>query len=162
MSIVLARIDNRLIHGQVLESWVPHVKADCIVVANDKVAAIPFQKTLMEAAVPRGIRVVIDTLDKIAAIFSSRGLADCNVLLLLANSQDALALHRLGVDFRLLNLGNMPGGGGRQRVACTIALDPEDIRNFRDLEAQGVRVVSQCVPPDRERDWKKLIKSIGV
>jgi PTS system mannose-specific IIB component len=154
MSIVLARIDNRLIHGQVLESWVPHVKADCIAVANDKVAGNPLQKSFMVAAVPRGIRVIIDTVEKIADIFLSSELTDRKILLLLASSQDALAMHRHGVDFTTLNLGNMQGGEGKQRVACTIALAPEDILNLKDLEADGIRVVFQCVPSDRAQDWK--------
>jgi len=162
MSIVLARIDNRLIHGQVLESWVPYVNADCIVVANDQVAGNAFQKLLMETAVPRGIRVVIDTLDHVARLLSSRELTDRKILLLLANSQDALELHRLGVDCVKLNLGNMHGGEGKQRVACTIALAPADVDNLRLLEADGVRVVSQCIPSDRELDWKKLVHGLGA
>ena len=56
MNIVLARIDNRLIHGQVLESWVPTTRANCIIVANDEVAQAVMQKILMQAAVPRGWR----------------------------------------------------------------------------------------------------------
>ncbi|WP_432821101.1 PTS system mannose/fructose/N-acetylgalactosamine-transporter subunit IIB [Trichloromonas sp.] len=162
MSIVLARIDNRLIHGQVLESWVPHVNADCIVVANDQAAGNAFQKLLMEAAVPRGIRVIIDTLEGVAELCSTGELIDRKVLLLLASSQDALAIHRRGVGCGKLNLGNMHGGQGKQRVACTIALDPDDVDNLRLLEADGVRVVSQCIPSDREQDWKKLIQILGA
>ncbi|OHB28329.1 MAG: hypothetical protein A2X84_03750 [Desulfuromonadaceae bacterium GWC2_58_13] len=162
MSIVLARIDNRLIHGQVLESWVPYVNANCIVVANDQAAGNGFQKLLMEAAVPRGIRVVIDTVERVADLLSSMELTDRKVLLLLANSQDALAIHRRGVGCGKLNLGNMHGGQGKQRVACTIALDPADVDNLRILEADGVRIVSQCIPSDREKDWKKLVQSLGA
>jgi mannose/fructose/N-acetylgalactosamine-specific phosphotransferase system component IIB len=162
MSIVLARIDNRLIHGQVLESWVPYVNADCIVVANDQVAGNAFQKLLMEAAVPRGIRIIIDTVEKVADMFSTSELIDRKVLLLLASSQDALAIHRRGVGCGKLNLGNMHGGQGKQRVTCTIALDPADVDNLRLLEVDGVRVVSQCIPSDRELDWKKLIQNLGA
>ena len=52
MSIVLTRIDTRLIHGQVLEAWVPYTHADCIVVANAAVKANPLKKLMMEASVP--------------------------------------------------------------------------------------------------------------
>jgi PTS system mannose-specific IIB component len=161
MSLVLARIDNRLIHGQVLESWVPYVNADCIVVANDRVAGNAFQKLLMESAVPKTIQVIIDTVENVVDIFSTRELIDRRVLLLLASSQDALDIHRRGVGCGKLNLGNMHGGQGKQRVACTLALDPADVENLRLLEAEGVRVVSQCIPSDREQDWKSLIKGWG-
>lgn len=160
MSLVLTRIDNRLIHGQVLESWVPYSGADCIVVANDEVAQATFQKTLMAAAVPKGIKVLIDSVENVAQVFKSHDLDGCKVLLLFASSGDAVRAHRSGVGFTALNLGNMHGGEGKVRYSCTIALDPEDVVNFEHLEAEGVRIVCQCVPPDRERSWKKLLHSM--
>lgn len=157
MSILLARIDNRLIHGQVLEAWVPHVHADCIVVANDRVAEITFQRVLMEAAVPRGIRVVIGTVQEVADVLCSQALAGRRILLLFATSEDALAAHRHGVPFAELNLGNMHGGEGKTRLSCTISLDPKDVANLDVLEHEGIRIVVQCVPSDREQHWRKLI-----
>lgn len=159
MSIVLTRIDNRLIHGQVLEAWVPHVRADCIVVANDRVAGITFQKVLMEAAVPRGIRVVIATVDEAAQLLASDELDGNRVLLLFADPVDAVRAHRGGVDFSRLNLGNMHCGEGKVRYTCTIALDGEDIANLARLEEDGVRIVSQCIPGDREQGWRKLTQT---
>lgn len=161
MSIVLARIDNRLIHGQVLESWVPYTHANCIVVANDEVAGLTFQRVLMEAAVPRGIRVVIGTIAEVAQLFAAGELAVSRVLLLFASSSDALQAHRLGVGFEILNLGNMHGGAGKTRMSCTIALDPADIDNLKSIEEAGVRIVSQCIPSDREQSWRKLIREAG-
>ena len=162
MSIVLARIDNRLIHGQVLESWVPYTHANCIVVANDEVAGLTFQRTLMEAAVPRGIRVVIGSIEEVARLFAAGELAVTRVLLLFASSGDALAAYRHGVPFAALNLGNMHGGEGKLRLSCTIALDPVDIDNLKQLEEAGVRIVSQCIPSDREQGWRKLIRETGA
>lgn len=159
MSIVLARIDNRLIHGQVLESWVPYVHADAILVANDAVAGNPMQKILMAAAVPKRLGVFIESLAAAAKLLSGGILIDRKVLLLLATSADALTLYRLGVLYDKLNLGNLHGGENRRRVSCTIAFAPEDLANLGQLEAAGVRVVAQCIPADRERDWKMLYPS---
>jgi len=157
MSIVLARIDNRLIHGQVLEAWVPYVHANCIVVANDQIAGVPFQRVLMEAAVPRGIRVVIATVEEAVHAVVSYALDNDRVLVLFAGSEDALEAHRLGMNFTELNLGNMHGGEGKMRYSCTIALNQSDIENLKALEEEGVRIASQCVPADRERSWRKLV-----
>lgn len=161
MSIVLARIDNRLIHGQVLESWVPYTHANCIVVANDEVAGLTFQRMLMEAAVPRGIRVVIGTIEEVSQLFAAGELDVSRVLLLFASSSDALQACRQGVRFDALNLGNMHGGTGKTRLSCTIALDPDDIDNLKSIEEAGVRIVSQCIPSDREQNWRKLIRETG-
>ncbi|AMV72562.1 hypothetical protein JCM30471_10810 [Desulfuromonas carbonis] len=157
MSIVLVRIDNRLIHGQVLEAWVPAVRANCIVVANDQAASAPFQRMLMEAAVPKGIKVLIGSVAESSALLSTGELDDFRVLLLYATSEDALRGLRSGAPFHELNLGNMHAGAGKQKLSCTIALDPEDIGNLQQLEADGVRIMSQCIPSDRERPWKNLL-----
>jgi len=157
MSIVLARIDNRLIHGQVLETWVPFTHANCIVVANDQIAALAFQRTMMEAAVPRSIRVVIGTIEEIAQLFAAGEFVPSRVLLLFSSSGDALRACRQGIPFADLNLGNMHGGEGKQRFSCTIALDGEDIENLAAIEDVGVRIVSQCIPSEREQGWRKLI-----
>lgn len=161
MGIILARIDNRLIHGQVLEAWIPHLRADCIVVANDQVAAVTFQRLLMETAVPKGIRVVIGTLAEVARMFASGELDDKRVVLLFGNSTDALEARRLGIDFSRLNLGNMHGGEGTMRLSCTISLDVDDIERLESLEKKGVRIFSQCLPTDRELAWRKLIRNTG-
>lgn len=159
MGIVLTRIDSRLIHGQVLEAWVPYLKADCIVVANDVAASTPLQRMIMQAAVPSDIRLEIVTLAEMAALLFSPAIASCRTLLLLANSDDALRACRLGIDYSKLNLGNMHAAAGKCRYSCTIALDQHDIDNLRAVEAAGVTIVSQCVPADREQGWQHLVRN---
>lgn len=158
MGIVLTRIDNRLIHGQVLEAWVPYVRADCIIVANDLAASTPLQRMIMQAAVPSNLRLVIGTLQEIATLLASAELRSRRTLLLLANSEDALQACRLGFGFTKLNLGNMHAAAGKDRYSCSIALDQHDIDNLRAVEATGVAIVSQCVPNDREQAWQSLVR----
>jgi len=153
--IVLARIDNRLIHGQVLEAWVPYVDADCIVVANDMVATHPLRKKMMTASVPSSLRVIVGSVAEIATLLADappRG----RILLLFADSGDAVRACESGIVIRELNLGNLHGGDGKRRVSCTIALDDMDLANFRKLEAAGVRIVARCIPSDEVHDWKQL------
>jgi len=157
--IVLARIDNRLIHGQVLEAWLPFVQADCIVVASDEVAAKPLQKRLMAASVPREIPVIIGSLAEIAEFFSRNEESSRRILLLFASPAAALQGYRLGIPFFELNLGNLPGGEGKRRVSCTISLSEDDLFTFRQLEAGGVRVLARCLPSDEAQDWKILVGS---
>ena len=161
MSIVLARIDSRLVHGQVLEAWVPYVNADCIVVANDEVAEAAFQCMVMQAAIPSSIKLIIGTLEETASILSSADLLKKRVLLLFTNSDDALKVRQLGVAYAKLNLGNMHSSAGKDRYTCTIALDQEDIETLQQVEDLGVTIVSQCVPADREQSWRKLVRSGG-
>lgn len=161
MSIVLARVDNRLIHGQVLEAWIPFCQANCIVVANDAIAAQLLQKKIMAAAVPSSIRVVIDSLQRVASLFAQHELEGERVLMLFATPADARLAHELGIPFSELNLGNLHGGPGKQRVSCTLALDDADVEALRRLDQHGVVVTSRCVPSDHPCDWKKLCEEGG-
>lgn len=159
MSIVLTRIDNRLIHGQVLEAWLPYTHADCIVVANDEVAMTSLQRLMMESAVPKGVKVVIDTVEEVARLIDTSELKSRRTLLLFASSEDAYRAHHAGIDFPKLNLGNMHAGKDKVKISCTIALDQADVTNLSKLEEEGVEIVSQCVPQDFEQNWRKLIRN---
>ena len=158
MSIVLARVDSRLVHGQVLEAWVPSVKADCIVVANDAVADNDFQRSILQAAVPSSIKLVIGSLEDTAEILNSAQMLKKRVLLLFIDATDALRAQKMGVTYSKLNLGNMHSGEATNRYSCTIALASRDIENLREIEERGVTIVAQCVPSDREQGWHKLIR----
>jgi len=157
MNIVLARIDNRLIHGQVLESWVPTLRANCIIVANDEVADAVMQKILMQAAVPRGIRVIVDKVDAVAQLFHTDELVGSRVLLLFSTASDARKAIESGIPLKKLNLGNMHAGSGKLQCSCTIFLDPDDVTDLQKIEGYGVRITSQCVPSERSIEWKKML-----
>jgi PTS system mannose-specific IIB component len=116
---------------------------------------------VMQAAIPSSIKLIIGTLEETANILSSADLLKKRVLLLFTNSEDALKVRQLGVSYAKLNLGNMHSSAGKDRYTCTIALDQYDIDMLRQVEAQGVTIVSQCVPADREQNWHKLIRSGG-
>lgn len=157
MSIVLTRIDTRLIHGQVLEAWVPYTHANCIVVANNAVSTNPLKKMMMEASVPSRFRVEIDTVEEIVGMFARGEFNDRKTLLLFATTEDALAAYREGLLFSQLNLGNLHAGEGKQRMSCTLFLGTDDIDNLQALEDSGVTIMARCIPADTDRPWHKLI-----
>jgi PTS system mannose-specific IIB component len=116
---------------------------------------------VMQAAIPSSIKLIIGTLEETASILRSADLLKKRVMLLFTSSEDALKALQLGVSYAKLNLGNMHSSAGKDRYTCTIALDQHDIETLQQVEAQGVTIVSQCVPADREQSWHKLIRSGG-
>ncbi|PLY04146.1 MAG: PTS N-acetylgalactosamine transporter subunit IIB [Desulfuromonas sp.] len=156
MKIALARIDNRLIHGQVMEAWVPYVNADCIVVANDEVASSPLKRAMMEACVPRCLQLFIGSLEEISAQIQNGTICSSKTLLLFENSHDALKVFRRGVHYKRLNLGNMHASQGKVAVTCTLCIDGEDVVNLKELESSGVEISAQCIPQDTAQSWHKL------
>ncbi len=157
MSLVLVRIDNRLIHGQVLEAWVPYVHADCIVVANDEVAGNTLKKMMMKASVPTCIRVEIGTIDEAVELLNSAELSRYRVLVLFGTTADAVRAYQAGLKYDKLNLGNMHAERGKARYSCTLFLNSADLDNLELLDRAGVEITSRCIPGDGERPWHKLI-----
>ncbi|MGE4544993.1 MAG: PTS system mannose/fructose/N-acetylgalactosamine-transporter subunit IIB [Pedobacter sp.] len=158
MSIVLARVDNRLIHGQVLEAWIPTTKADCIVVANNDLADADMRKRLMAAAVPRGIQVIIESVENSARFVLAPDNSTLRVMVLFASPDDALQAHVMGLHFAQLNLGNLHRPQGEHQLGCTVTLDHKDICSLTELETRGVEINLQCVPSDRQRGWRSMMK----
>ena len=157
MKLVLTRIDNRLIHGQVLEAWVPFVQADCIVVANDAIAGNQLKKIMMQASVPSRMRVEIATVTEAVSLLNSEQLGKCRVLLLFGTTADAIRAYREGLVYDQLNLGNLHADKGKARLSCTLFLNPADLDDLQLLDQAGVKISSRCIPADSERSWRKLI-----
>lgn len=158
MSVVFTRIDNRLIHGQVIEAWLPYVKADCIVVANDSAAAVAMRKKIMRAAVPSKIDVYIEKINDIVNLLRTDNLSNKKILLLFSSPKDVMIACQLGLNLVHINLGNISSDDSTVSLTCTIALNHSDITILEQLEHKGISITSQCVPSDSKRDWKKLIK----
>lgn len=153
MSIVLVRVDNRLIHGQVLEAWLPHVQADYIVVVDDVIAQDPFRKQLMLAVVPSTVRVDIYShkqFDQATQLTVCQG---AKTLVLFSTPADALKAYRNGFQFPVLNLGNMHVGPKKCCISQTLYADCDDLADLDQLTALGVDLCAQCIPTDRVLHW---------
>jgi len=161
MSLVLVRIDNRLIHGQVLEAWVPFVHADSIIVANDEIAGNTLKKMMMKASVSSRMLVEIVTVDEAAALLASSTFDRRRVLLLFGTTSDAVRAYRAGLEFDHLNLGNLHADKGKAFYSCTLFLNGADLDNLELLDQAGVKITSRCIPADSERSWRKLIATKG-
>ncbi len=161
MSVVLARVDNRLIHGQVLEAWVPYVRADYILVVNDVIAKDPFRKQLMLSCVPNSLQVKICSLEELPALSQRHLEHKHNLLVLFATPQDALSAYENGLEFPRLNLGNMHLEQGKHCISRTLAVDENDAHILDRFAQLGVEVTAQCVPSDRAQYWDCMCHDLG-
>ncbi|MBP2683379.1 MAG: phosphotransferase system, mannose/fructose/N-acetylgalactosamine-specific component [Deltaproteobacteria bacterium] len=146
MSLVLARIDCRLIHGQVVETWVPHVKANLLIVANDDLAGNPMLRAVMELAVPVGIRVRFCRLDEVIAAIAEADRAGDRSILLVSNASDALKARKDGAAFTLLNIGNLHFAEGKVQISPSVFFAPEDFEALRWFRSHGVSVCVKGTP----------------
>ena len=156
MSVVLARVDDRLIHGQVVVGWARHCQADCIIVANDAVSADPMQRTLLPMAVPQGIEVAIYRVKEAADRMSGGAHAGKRAILLFASPQDALNFTKLGGELSELNIGGIRLAPGKQQLRKSVSLGPDDRAALAELAKAGVGLYLQMVPGDPREGLEAL------
>jgi mannose/fructose/N-acetylgalactosamine-specific phosphotransferase system component IIB len=146
MPLVLARIDCRLIHGQVVETWVPHTCADSLIVANDDLAGNPFMRSVMELAVPPGIRVRFCRLDEAISALADADRNGKRSILLAASTSDAMTLRKAGAAFEILNIGNLHFSPGKVEISPSVFFAPEDFDALGWFRSHGVTVLVQGTP----------------
>ncbi|SPZ45682.1 EIIAB-Man [Plesiomonas shigelloides] len=155
-NIVLSRIDERLVHGQVGVQWVGFANANIIVVANDEVAADQIQQNLMEMVLAEGIAIRFWTVQK--TIDTIHKAADRQRILLVCRTpKDFRQLVEGGVPVTQINVGNMHYAEGKTQIAKTVSVDAEDIGEFRQLKALGVTCTVQGVPTESATDLFTLL-----
>ncbi len=144
-NILLTRVDNRLVHGQVGGVWVNHLGANLIVVANDEAAKDPVQQNLMEMVVPESIGIRFFSLAKTIAVIHKAAPRQ-KIFLVCKTPQDALTLLKGGVPLGKLNIGNMHYAEGKKKISTAVAVDDDDLQTFRELVAAGVEIEVRTVP----------------
>lgn len=140
------RIDNRLIHGQIIEAWLPYTGARTMFVVNDDLAADELQQQIISLAVPGRVAVQFLRLDQLAAACGTTG--DNTTLILFANCSDARRALDLGVTIAALNVGNLHYAPGKRQLCAHVALSDEDESCLRYLMGHDVELDFRCVPND--------------
>lgn len=142
------RIDNRLVHGQVVEAWLPHIRASILVVANDEVAADELRQEIMSLAVPSSVTLLCCPVKEIATELRrlEQKQHDQHTMVLFASCEDARAAHMTGLDFPVLNIGNLHYGPGKEQICEHIALSSADRACLTYFKDNGVEIDFRCVP----------------
>jgi mannose/fructose/N-acetylgalactosamine-specific phosphotransferase system component IIB len=156
--ICWARVDDRLIHGQVVLGWRQHLAYDEIWVVDDEVSADPFLGDVLRMAAPGGVIVRVYGVAEAAQVLLGPK-PTARVLLLFKQPQAALSLVEVGVDLPYLNVGNLAARPGARRVFRTISLTDEQAAALDALAARGVRITFQLAPDDAQADWQRLRES---
>ena len=139
-NIVLTRIDNRLIHGQVATMWSGVLGVNLLLVANDNVAKDELRQSLMNMAAP------------------SYASPAQKIFIICENPQDVLRLVEGGVPIKKVNIGNMHMADGKRQVATSVAVDDADVAAFKKLQDLGVELEIRRVPDTAPEDLNKLFK----
>lgn len=145
--LTLVRVDNRLIHGQVVEAWVPFLKVDRLVVADAQAANSPLMRAAMALAVSGSIEVRIQPPEEVD--FAALQSDSTKTLLLMRDVADVVSARSRGLALDHLNLGNVHHAEGRKQLSASVYLSPAELVSLKKLSESGVEVEARAVPSDK-------------
>jgi PTS system mannose-specific IIB component len=147
--IALVRVDNRLLHGQILETWIPRLGIGEVVVGDDEAARSDLAQAAMCLCVPPGLPIRVLRVAEVPWAELARGTGKALVLL---RDVGALAAARAGgltPDLApQVNLGNVHFGPGRKPVTPSVFLAEAELQTLRDLAAAGFQLEARSIPSE--------------
>ncbi|MFU9136047.1 PTS mannose transporter subunit IIAB [Erwinia tasmaniensis] len=161
MKIGLARIDDRLIHGQVATRWTKETNVNRIIVVSDEVAADTVRKTLLTQVAPPGVTAHVVDVAKMIRVWNNPKYARDRVMLLFTNPTDVERLVQEGVKITSVNIGGMAFRQGKIQVNNAVSVDDKDIAAFRDLNERGIELEVRKVSSDQRLKMMDLINKMN-
>ena len=156
MKFVMVRVDNRLVHGQILEGWLPALRASSIIVVNDDVAADLFRESVIKMAVPSDIDVSVYSVMDFVQSYENGDQVVQRAIVLFKDIDDVLLAYRSGFHYERVNIGNVHDDDGICCVSPATVLNRGDVEKLRELISHGVVVEVQCVPRDKSVNFQEI------
>lgn len=162
MTITLTRVDDRVIHGQIMTRWTKVRPVDGILVVGDNIAADELRKRVLKAAAGNlkiGIYTVAQGVEKI-----QQGIESTKNLFLISDSPQTFAklLKAGGKINPVLNIGCMNTRPGTKVLGRTVAIDSNDYQAFDYIESQGITIEFQLLPDDEPKSWTIMKKKYNT
>jgi len=151
--VVLARIDQRLIHGLVVNQWAPALKVKRFMVVDDLLCNNEEIKASMRMAKPAGTGISVISTDTAITNFKAGKYDGQNVLVLVKEPETLIRLMDGGVEIPKVDLGILFNENGRTAVTKFVALNEKEKADLETIKSRGVPVVIQYIPTDAEQAY---------
>lgn len=157
IKFVLARIDSRLLHGQVATGWIPTMHPDRVIVVSDRVAKDEMRKSMIREAAPAGVKAHTVPINKMIEIAKDPRFGNTHAMLLFENPEDVLSVIKAGVNIETVNVGSMSYSVGDVNANNVLSMNQEDVDTFHELEKLGVKFDVRKVPTDKEGNMDAIL-----
>ena len=148
--IKLTRIDDRLVHGQVAFTWVPSLGADCLIVANDKVAKDEFLKMTLNLAKPASAKLLIKSLADTVTFLNDPRSQPLKILVLVNSVRDASVLANEMSEIQSVNFGGIRMREGARVISKAVSVTDDDIALINEMLGKGIELEVRQVPTDKK------------
>jgi mannose PTS system EIIAB component len=157
MPLVMSRIDDRLIHGQVTVGWIRSNQITLIVIVDDKVAVDPVSRAVVGITAPPGVKVLLQKVDEFAADYNTGKYEKPNTLLIFTKPEPIVRLVKQGIKISSINVGGMRYLEGKQKISKTISVDESDVASFRELLKLGIEIETRMVPSEPKAKLEPIL-----
>lgn len=159
MSIVLFRVDERLIHGQVVVGWGAELHPDRIVVVDDEIAHSQWEQELYAMGLPSDVTPVFEDVAAARAQLGAWRSDDERVLVL---TRDVATMHKLAQGGSMrgdeVNIGGIHYAPGREAILPYVYLSGDEIEHINALAGEGVKITARDLPAARRVDLNELLQ----
>lgn len=155
--IILVRVDDRLLHGQIICAWVPFLKADALLVASDEAAGDSLVSEIIGSCGYKGLNVYVKSVDDAVGRLRGDGSAKERTILIVGELKDALKIYEMGISFTSVNIGNIHHDGGR-RVTPSVIVNREDEEILRRFMRMGVSIDVRDVPASPSAQYTPMME----
>lgn len=149
-NIILTRIDDRLLHGQVIVSWIPYLNVNEVLIVDDEYSKDDFMTSLYKSAAPEHINVnilsVVGALEYLLDNSNNR-----RILVLLKNIENLERLIDSKVGINKVNLGGLGNAVGRKQYHNSLFLSEKEYETIKNIEKKGIEIEIKMLPKDKEK-----------
>ncbi|BAV59004.1 hypothetical protein AGMMS49573_04310 [Endomicrobiia bacterium] len=158
MPIVLVRIDDRLVHGQIVQGWLKILDVNIILVVSDIVTLDTMQQMLMTMAVPDNIKLDIKNLKNATNGITNGQYDKERVMILAVSPSDILYMIEAGADFKSVNVGGMHFISGKRQLLRNLCVNDNDVESLHKIHIKSVEIEGRILPEDEKKDIMPLIE----
>lgn len=155
---MLVRVDDRLIHGQVLTQWVSVIGANKIVVIDDEVSNDQMRKNILKFAAPKDIKISILSAERAVEVWDKNKFGPYNVMVLFRDVNMIRKCKDLGLTFPDVSLGQMSIINDREQIHRQLGLSKAEAQTLLDLEKEGVNIYFQMISTDSKEPLDDMVK----
>ena len=154
MPIIFARVDDRLIHGQVVQAWLPELNVDEVLIPCAKHRADSLNKTLLRLSLPYEYKLTV--LDSHACMQYARK-SSHRIFILTGTVQELADLIEDGLQIKSINIGGMHFKENAQKLADNVFLDEQDKHFLKIIDGLGIRIETRAVPSAKSISIKEAL-----
>ncbi|MCD7807236.1 MAG: PTS sugar transporter subunit IIB [Lachnospiraceae bacterium] len=155
--VVLCRVDERLLHGQVAVTWVSQVQPDSILIADDEVMKNEMSRMALKMVKPTGVNMAIRSVEDGAGVLNDPRAEKLRIFVVVRTLRDAVRLCEMTDTITKINVGGIKKKEGARLVAASVYLNDEDLANLQRLVDLGKEVEFRMVPSESGKKAEQIL-----